>query len=85
MPVWLALIGLSFWLGLLRLPWWTILLGPMGSGGLGVYAVVTEAAGDDMHGFGYYIGGFVGVVCVAAWLLGRGAAALVRRGRGSTG
>jgi hypothetical protein len=52
--------------------------------GLGTYLVADEPPDYDMHGFGYYVGGFVGLVCVAAWLLGRGLAALVRgRGRSS--
>ena len=82
--VWLVFVGLSFATGTVRLPWWTLLVWPTASLGLGVYLVADEPPDYDMHGFGYYVGGFVGLVCVAAWLLGRGLAALVRgRGRSS--
>jgi hypothetical protein len=80
---WFFLVGLSFATGLLRLPWWTVLVWPAVSFGLGAYLVADEPPNYDMPGFGYYVGGSVAVVCVAAWLLGRGLAALAR-GRGNT-
>lgn len=78
---WLVIIGLSFCTGLLRVPLWTILVWPAVSLGVGVWAVATEPANYDAPGFGYYFGGFFAVLCLAAWLLGRGLATLVRYGR----
>jgi hypothetical protein len=45
---------------------------------IGAHYVSKESAGYDMHGFGYWIGGFFGAVCVVVWLLGRGLAVLAR-------
>ena len=62
--------------GVLRLPWWTIFVGPAVAIAIGAYEVSTESPDYDMHGFGYYIGGLAAGVCVVGWLLGRVVAAL---------
>jgi hypothetical protein len=72
--VWSLIVFASFALGLLRLPWWSLLIGPAVSLGLGAYAVAREPTYFDMHGFGYVFGAFAAVVCAVAWLLGRGLA-----------
>jgi len=77
--VWFLFVGLSFATGLMRGPWWTALAWPVASMGLGVYAVANEGPNYDMHGFGYSLGAVAAVVCVAAWLLGRGVAAIASR------
>lgn len=73
--VWFLFVLASFMAGVLRLPRWSLLLGPVASLSLGVYAVAAEPAHYDMHGFGYVFGVFVAIVCAVAWLLGRGLAA----------
>lgn len=78
--VWYVVVLLSLCTGLLRRSWWTILGWPAISMGLGVYASVDESPNYDMPGLGYYVGGFVAVVCIIGWLLGRGAATLAHRG-----
>ena len=78
MAAWLLLVGASLCIGVLRPPWWTVVLCPLISLGLGIYEVGTERPNYDMHGFGYYIGGFFAVLCVAAWFLGRGLVTLAR-------
>jgi hypothetical protein len=78
--IWLLFIALSFGTGLLRLPWWSMLLWPAASIALGVYAVLQESPNYDMHGFGYAVGGLVALICVAAWLLGRAVIALLTGG-----
>jgi hypothetical protein len=78
---WLVFVFLSFCTGLLRPPWWTLFAWPAVSVGFGVYDVGNEPPNYDMPGFGYYVGGFVAVLCVVAWLLGRGLVALAQRGR----
>jgi hypothetical protein len=74
--VWYGLIFLSLCTGLLRPPWWTMFVWPAASMGVGVSAVMTEEPNYDMHGFGYFVGGVAAVLCLVAWLLGRGVAAV---------
>jgi hypothetical protein len=78
MLLWSSLLGLAFVLGLLRLPWWTVAACPAASLAVGALAVANEPSGYDMHGFGYYVGVVAAVLGVAAWLVGRGLAVLVR-------
>ena len=77
--IWLLLLAVSCFVGLLRLPRWTVLVAPIASVGVGVYAVADEPANYDMHGFGYAVGGLAAVLCVVAWLLGRALAAIAYR------
>jgi hypothetical protein len=77
--LWFFLIVLSGWCGFAFRTWWTILLAPILAGALGAYSVATEGENYDMHGFGYHVAALVAVVCVIAWLLGRGIAALLDR------
>lgn len=79
--VWFLFLGLGLVLGLLRLPWWTIFVGPAAGLGLGALSVAYEPSNYDMPGFGYYVGGVLAVLAAAAWLLGRGLAALAHRWR----
>lgn len=69
--IWFAVAALSLCCGALRLPAWTVALGPALSIGLGVYSVTQEPTGYDMHGFGYTLGIFGACVCAVAWLIGR--------------
>src|SRR4051794_22811308 len=57
--IWWLLLVMSVCTGLLRVPWWTVLVWPVTSVVLGVYFVADEPANYDMHGFGYGLGGFV--------------------------
>ena len=72
--LWLVFVALSFLTGLLPLSRWSILVWPAASVGLGIYALVAEPPNYDMHGFGFFVGLFAAVLCLAGWLLGRGVA-----------
>jgi hypothetical protein len=75
--IWWLLLVMSICTGVLRVPRWTVLVWPVASVALGIYLVADEPANYDMHGFGYGLGGFVAVLCVVAWLVGRGLAVAV--------
>ena len=82
--IWGSMIVLPFLAGVLRWPWWTVLIAPAMSIAIGVVTVVNEPPNYDMPGFGYYVGGVMAVIAVVAWLGGRGLALLLG-GRSSSG
>jgi hypothetical protein len=69
----------SFFMGLVRLPWWTIAIWPSVSIALGLVGTLNEPPNYDMPGFALIVGIFIAAVCVAAWLAGRGVSAIGRR------
>lgn len=80
-------MGAAFVAGMLRLPWWTLLVCPALSIGLGIYGNWALEPNKGLH-IGVFIGVTVAAMCVVTWLLGRGLAALshrVRADRGSPG
>jgi peptidoglycan/LPS O-acetylase OafA/YrhL len=77
--IWFLLLGLGLVLGLLRRPWWTVVVSPAASLGVGALSVANEPSNYDMPGFGYVVGGVLAVFAVATWLLGRGLAELAHR------
>jgi hypothetical protein len=79
--IWFGLGFVSLCTGLLRPPWWTVLVWPAASVGLGIASVATERPEYDMHGFGYLVGAVAAILCVLAWCAGRGAAAVASRRR----
>ena len=62
----LALVG-----GLAFAPRWTVLVGPVAALSAGATAVLTSQPRYDVHGFGYFVGAAVALLCRAAWLVGR--------------
>jgi hypothetical protein len=74
----LAALVLSFVFGATRLPWWAAVIFPVVCIGVGVGSVMTEPENYDMHGFGYYIGGFLAAACVCFWFGGRAFARQMR-------
>ena len=77
---WSLVVVLSLMSGVLFAPRWTVLVWPAAAISAGATAVLTSQPRYDVHGFGYFVGVAVALLCVAAWLLGRLVRAVALRG-----
>ncbi|HEY7966510.1 MAG TPA: hypothetical protein VID68_05745 [Solirubrobacteraceae bacterium] len=68
---WDLFVGLSLVGGVVFAPRWTVLVWPLAAVSAGATAVLTSQPRYDVHGFGYFVGVAVALLCVAAWLIGR--------------
>ena len=82
--IWWLLVGAALVAGMLRLPWWTFLVCPALSIGLGIYGNWALGPNQGLP-IGLGIGLIIAVMCIVTWLLGRGLAALASRGRADRG
>jgi uncharacterized membrane protein len=77
---WSLFVALSFLSGVVFAPRWTVVVWPAAAISAGATAVLTSQPRYDVHGFGYFVGVAVALLCVAAWLLARLVRAAALRG-----
>ncbi len=75
----LTLGSVAALLGVLPLPPWTILVMPAICSFWAVSSYLNEAPGYDMPGLSLYVGALFAAGSILFWVIGRGAALLVRK------
>jgi uncharacterized membrane protein len=77
---WSIFVALALLGGAAFAPRWTVVVWPAAAISAGATEVLTAQPRYDVHGFGYFVGVAVALLCVAGWLVGRLLRAAALRG-----